>query len=110
MITAVENVSRKGNHEHAHEQSYVGPDQQCLAPLAGLPSALSLGICSFFSLQFFRSCLGFGVDSSSGDGHVSASESGHLYLTLFPDRPAGPCLTMRSPATATAVSSKAVVQ
>lgn len=53
MITAVENVSRKGNHEHAHEQSYVGPDQQCLAPLAGLPSALSLGICSFFQCSSF---------------------------------------------------------
>ena len=48
MITAVENVLRKGNHEHAHEQSYVGPDQQCLVPLAGLPSALSLAYAPFF--------------------------------------------------------------
>ena len=110
MIAAVEKVPRKGNYEHAHEQSYIGPDRQCLAPLASLPSALSLDICSFFHCNSFVLVLALvWIVRALMDMFWRPSQA-LLYLTLFPDRPAGPCLTMRSPATATAVSSKAVVQ
>lgn len=47
VIAATGNVSWKGNHEHVHEQLYVGPDQQCLAPRAGFLPASSRDRPSF---------------------------------------------------------------
>ena len=109
MIAAIENVPRKGNYEHAREQSYVGPDQQCLAPLAGLPSAFLSTYAPFHCSSIVLVLALVWIVRAVMDMFRRPSQA-LLYLTLFPGRPAGLCLTMRSPATATAVSSKAVVQ
>lgn len=64
----------KGNHEHAHGRSYVGLDQRCSAPLAGLLSILSLDRRFFHCGSFVPFWLWCG--SPGDDGHVSASKSG----------------------------------
>ena len=69
-------MPRKGDHEHAREQSYI----DFRPPVYGATSWSTVGFVFrstlIFSVRILHACLGLGVYSPSEDGHVPASKSG----------------------------------